>query len=175
MKKHEPPPGFATISAYARHRAVHRSYIGRLVEKGLLPHVVTPRGVKLIDIARADGVLDDLPATDELLGGVGEKQQSTYQQARLVKAVFDAKLMRMLFEERANKMISAAAARARIRDLLDAVGSGLGALADRMAPVIAAEKDRRKIHAYMASEIKSELTRLAAEIARQRKQQGDDL
>jgi hypothetical protein len=163
MKKHESPAGMATISAYSRHRGCHRSYVGRLVERGLLPHVVTPRGVKLIDIAKADSILDDMPTTDELRGGAGrEKQQTAYAQARIIKTVFDAKLARLDFETREGKLIEAEGVRARIQEHLAAIRIGLDALADRLTPLLAGERDAKRVHAIMKTEIRAELVRIAA-------------
>jgi len=162
MAKHEPPPGMATISGYSRHRGVHRSYIGRLVERGLLPHMVTPRGIKLIDIVKSDLILDDMPTTDELHGGAdAEKQQTTYSQARIVKMVFDAKLSRLAYETAAAKMVDAEGVRARIAEHLDAFRQGFAAMADRLVPIVARESDAKRVHRLLRQEIIGELHRLA--------------
>jgi len=162
MAKHEPPPGMATISGYSRHRGVHRSYIGRLVERGLLPHVVTPRGIKLIDIAKSDLILDDMPTTDELHGGAGgEKQQTTYSQARIVKMVYEAKLARMQFEQRSAKLVDAEAVRVRIAEHLDALRQAFAAMADRLVPIVARESDPKRVHRLLRQALIGELHRLA--------------
>ena len=162
------PPGLMTMAEYSRHRKVNRSHITRLAQRGIL----VMRG-KLVDVAASDAVLDDKPidvepqqaasppqfrpAGDSLGGQTG----TSFAQARTVEMVFRAKLRKLEFEVRQGKVIEAEVVRKSMADAGRALRDGILSLPDRLATVLAAESDPKKIHVTLKTELSRELEALA--------------
>ena len=161
------PPGLMTMAEYSRHRKVNRSHITRLAQRGIL----VMRG-KLVDVAASDAVLDDRPVDVEpqqatpppqfrpaadSLGGTG----ASFAQARTVEMVFRAKLRKLEFEVRQGKVIEAEVVRKSMADAGRALRDGILGLPDRLATVLAAESDPKKIHVTLKTELSRELEALA--------------
>jgi hypothetical protein len=143
-----------TASQYSRHRAVSRQHVARLIKTGALPM----KG-RLIDVVKADALLDDRPDAGEPAPG---SQAERYSEARTIRTVFQAKLARLEFEKRQSKLVSREEVEQRIAQHLDVIGAGLEALADRLAGPVASERDAKRVHALMKLEITRELHRLSA-------------
>ncbi len=101
------------------------------------------------NIARADHAISD----------------TTYQQARLINMIFSGKLLRLEYQTRSGRMVEREQVRQRIDDHLAAIRTSLGQFVDNISPAIAAETDRRKVHAMLRSAIIAELHRLSALVA----------
>ncbi len=86
----------------------------------------------------------------------------TYQQARLINMIFSGKLLRLEYQNRSGRMVDRDAVRQRIDAHLAAIRASLDQFVDGISPAIAAETDRRKVHALMRAEITKELHRLSA-------------
>jgi hypothetical protein len=86
----------------------------------------------------------------------------TYQQARLINMIFSGKLLRLEYLTRSGRMVEREQVRQRIQEHLAAIRSSLDQFVDDISPAIAAETDRRKVHALMRTEITKELHRLSA-------------
>ena len=108
-------------------------------------------GAKQIDPVRVDK-----PAT-EPLGQTG----ASFGQARTIEMVFRAKLRRLEFETRQGKLIEAEAVRKTIADAVRSLRDGILGLPDRLATVLAAESDSKKVHVTLKSELSRELEALA--------------
>jgi hypothetical protein len=154
MKTKNESTVWMTASMFARHRAVSRQHIARLVKTGVLPM----RG-NLINAVEADRLLDDRADAREPAAG---DQASRYAEARTIRTVFQAKLARLEFETRQGKLIEADSARARIQEHLAAIRIGLEGLTERLSGPIASERDARKVRGLMTAEITKELHRLSA-------------
>jgi hypothetical protein len=157
-----------TQAEYARHRGVNPSHISRLKERGIL----VMRG-KLVDVAASDAVLDDKPvdvepqqaapppqfrpAPDSLGGQTG----ASFGQARTVEMVFRAKLRKLEYEARQGEMIKAEVVRKSMADAGRTIRDGILGLPDRLATVLAAEGDAKKIHVTLKTELSRELEALA--------------
>lgn len=162
-----------TKAEYATHRGVSRPYITKLSKNGVL----VMRGNK-VDVAASDTVLDDKPV-DEVesapagpqpvaVGGVSPRQQegagpggASFGQARTIEMVFRAKLRRLEFETKQGRLIEADAVRKRVAEHVRALRDGMLGLADRLATVLAAESDAKKVHVLLKAEISRELEALA--------------
>jgi hypothetical protein len=153
MKTENESP-WMTASQYARHRSVSRQYVAKMVQAGLLPM----KG-RLIDVVKADALLDDRPDAGEAAAG---GQAERYAEARTIRTVFQAKLARLEFETRQRRLVDADGVRTRIQEHLAAIRSSLDQFVDDISPSIAAETDRRKVHALLRTEITRELHRLSA-------------
>jgi hypothetical protein len=164
----QPPPGFMTMAEYSRHRRVNRSHITRLAQKGIL----VMRG-KLVDVAASDAVLDDRPVDIEPAqatlppqfrpapDSLGGQSGASFAQARTVEMVFRAKLRKLEYEVRQGKVIEAEVIRKSMTDAGRTLRDGLLGLPDRLATVLAAESDAKKIHVTLKTELSRELEALA--------------
>ena len=164
----QPPPGLMRMAEYSRHRKVNRSYVTRLAQRGIL----VLRG-KLVDVAASDAVLDDRPVDVELqqpaaapqsrppVDPLGGQQSTSFAQARTVDQVYKAKLRKLEFESRQHKVIDGAVVKKAISDKVRGVRDGILGLPDRLATVLAAESDAKKIHVTLTTELSRELEALA--------------
>jgi hypothetical protein len=153
MKTEKESTPWMTASQYARHRAISRQYVAKMIKGGLLPM----RGT-LINAVEADRILDDRPDGGE--PAVGD-QASRYAEARTIRTVFQAKLSRLEFEQKQAKLIDAEGVRAGIAGHIATLRESLADLADRLAPLLTKESDAKKVHAIMTREIRRELVRLS--------------
>jgi hypothetical protein len=99
---------------------------------------------------------------DENIDRPDRPTSEAYREARLVKMIFAAKLLRLEFERARGRMIESEIVRARVQQHLDLIRAGLAALADRLAGPIALETDAKRVHLLMREAIIAELYRLAA-------------
>ena len=165
----QPPPGLMTMAEYSRHRKVNRSYVTRLAQRGIL----VMRG-KLVDVAASDAVLDDKPVDVEPLqatapppqlrpagDSLGGQSGASFAQARTVEMVFRAKLRKLEYEARQGEMIKAEVVRRSMADAGRTIRDGILGLPDRLATVLAAESDAKKIHVTLKTELSRELEALA--------------
>jgi hypothetical protein len=75
--------------------------------------------------------------------------------------VFRAKLRRLEFETRQGKLIEADAVRKTVVDAVRTLRDGILGLPDRLATVLAAESDAKKVHVTLNTEIARQLEGLA--------------
>ena len=171
----ESKPAVMTQAEYARHRRKSRQYISQLAKAGVL----VTRGGK-IDVRATDTVLDDKPvdeahetpagattaapfrpASDSLAQAGG----ASFGQARTIELVFRAKLRRLEFETKQARLIEAEAVRKTVADAVRGIRDGILALPDRLATVLAAESDPKKVHVVLKAELTRELEGLAHAIS----------
>jgi hypothetical protein len=167
----ETTPRLMTKSEYAKHRGVSKPYITKLAKNGVL----VLRGGK-VDVRASDTVLDDKPVDEvdpppaqasqagppprpvaEPLGQAG----ASFGQARTIEMVFRAKLRRLEFETKQGRLIEAEAVRKTIADAVRSLRDGILGLPDRLATVLAAESDSKKVHVTLKTELGRELEALA--------------
>ena len=167
----ETTPRLMTKTEYARYRGVSKPYITKLAKNGVL----VLRGGK-VDVHASDTVLDDKPVDDvdpppaqassvgpplrpvaESLGQAG----ASFGQARTVEMVFRAKLRRLEFETKQGRLIEAEAVRNTIAEAGRSLRDGILGLPDRLATVLAAESDSKKVHVTLKTELSRELEALA--------------
>jgi hypothetical protein len=164
----ETTPRLMTKSEYAKHRGVSKPYITKLAKNGVL----VLRGGK-VDVAATDTVLDDKPVDDvdapppmqQPVGvpptrpadGLGQGGAS-FGQARTIEMVFRAKLRRLEYETKQGQLIEAELVRKTIAD-------GILGLPDRLATVLAAESEAKKVHVTLKTELARQLEALANAIA----------
>jgi hypothetical protein len=166
-----------TQAEYARHRGKSRQYISQLAKAGVL----VMRGGK-VDARATDLVLDDKPVEDveapapstpvptasRSRPGADSLPQAggaSFGQARTIEMVFRAKLRRLEFETKQGRLIEAEAVRKTIADAVRGLRDGMLGLPDRLATVLAAESDAKKIHVTLKTELSRELEGLANAIA----------
>lgn len=171
----ETTPRLMTKAEFAKHRGVSKPYITKLAKNGVL----VMRGGK-VDVRATDLVLDDRPVDDvdaspaqvapatpqprpagESLAQAG----ASFGQARTIEMVFRAKLRRLEFETKQGRLIEAEAVRKTIIDAARALRDGILGLPDRLATVLAAETDAKKVHVTLKTELSRELETLANAIS----------
>jgi hypothetical protein len=81
-----------------------------------------------------------------------------------VDKIFQAKLRRLEFEAPDKKLIDAEEARLTITDAVRRHRDGLLTVPDRMAPILAAEADPRKVNGILRAELLRYLTEVADEL-----------
>jgi hypothetical protein len=171
--------GLMSQAEYARHRKVNRSYITRLKQAGVL----VMHGGK-IDVRATDTVLDDKPVDDveppaaqppvppaapssrPAADSIPQAGGASFGQARTIEMVFRAKLRRLEFETKQGRLIEADAVRKTIADAVRTMRDGILGLPDRLATVLAAESDPKKVHVSLKTELSRELEGLAHAISR---------
>jgi hypothetical protein len=154
-----------TKAEYAKHRGVSRPYISKLAKNGIL----VMRGGK-IDVAATDTVLDDRPVDDVNVAPASgtaaaarpftepsSQSGASFGQARTIEMVFRAKLRRLEFETKQGKLIEAEVYRKAAADAFRNFRDGMLGIPDRLATVIAAESDPKKVHLTLKSEIARQL------------------
>jgi len=174
----ESKPAVMSQAEYARHRRKSRQYISKLAKAGVL----VMRGGK-IDVRATDLVLDDKPVEDlderpPIPAPVSSARAdrpapdplpqaggASFGQARTIEMVFRAKLRRLEFETKQGRLIEAEAVRKAVADAVRALRDGILGLPDRLATVLAAESDAKKIHVTLKTELSRELEALAHAIA----------
>ena len=166
----ESKPAVMTQAEYARHRRKSRQYISQLAKAGVL----VMRGGK-IDVRATDTVLDDKPvdevheaptaatASPARVGGEPLPQAggASFGQARTIEMVFRAKLRRLEFETKQARLIEAEAVRKTVAEAVRTIRDGILGLPDRLATVLAAESDPKKVHVTLRTELSRELEGLA--------------
>jgi hypothetical protein len=172
----ESKPAVMTQAEYARHRRKSRQYISKLARAGVL----VMRGGK-IDVRATDLVLDDKPVEDvdappattpvaattqrPVADSLPQAGRASFGQARTIEMVFRAKLRRLEFETRQGRLIEAEAVRKTIADAVRSLRDGILGLPDRLATVLAAESDAKKVHVTLKTALSRELEALANAIA----------
>jgi hypothetical protein len=169
----ESKPVVMTQAEYARHRRKSRQYISKLAKAGVL----VMRGGK-IDVRATDMVLDDKPVEDvdappavtpaaapppprPAADVIPQASGASFGQARTIEMVFRAKLRRLEFETKQGRLIEAEAVRKTVADAVRSLRDGILGLPDRLATVLAAESDAKKVHVTLKMELSRELEALA--------------
>jgi hypothetical protein len=161
-----------TKAEYAKHRGVSRPYISKLAKNGIL----VMRGGK-IDVAATDTVLDDRPVDDvnvppasgtaaaaRPVAEPSGQSGASFGQARTIEMVFRAKLRRLEFETKQGKLIEAEVYRKAAADAFRNFRDGMLGIPDRLATVIAAESDPKKVHLTLKTEIARQLEAAASAV-----------
>jgi hypothetical protein len=78
--------------------------------------------------------------------------------------VFRAKLRRLEFETKQGRLIEAEPVRKTIADAVRTLRDGILGIPDRLATVLAAENDAKKVHVTLKIELSRELEALAHDI-----------
>jgi hypothetical protein len=172
----ETTPRLMTKSEYAKHRGVSKPYITKLAKNGVL----VLRGSK-VDVRASDTVLDDKPVDDvdpptpmqQPVGAApplrpveGQGQGgASFGQARTIEMVFRAKLRRLEYETKQGKLIEAELVRKTVADAVRCLRDGILGLPDRLATVLAAESEAKKVHVTLNTELARQLEALANDIA----------
>jgi hypothetical protein len=161
-----------SLRGYARHRGVSLKAVQKAIQSGRIQ--TTPEGK--VDVESADAnwqrntaprptappapsvvrpvhqVLGDAPKPDlSLTSGL------EYSRARAVTETYRAKLAKMEFEERSEKLINRDEVQVSAYNKFRTFRDGMLNLPDRLAAVLAAESDPAKVHEILTTEIRKAL------------------
>jgi hypothetical protein len=92
---------------------------------------------------------------------------STYQQAKTAREVFEAKTAELEYRKAMGEVVLIAAVRAEMAPRVAQLREALLALSARLAPVVAAETDPKKIRALLDAEHRAALSQVAGAAAPQ--------
>lgn len=164
---------------YARHRGVSRQQITHYIKGGKITAIRVGGGYE-IDPAVADAELDRNlnqgwggrgggPAGRNLEPSsprVASPQPVTppqspsiptgipsYADSRAIRERYAAMILRLDYEEKSGKLVDKAELKLRLAKLHMAVRDSLRTIPDRVAPILAAEKNQATIHAILLKEI----------------------
>jgi hypothetical protein len=146
-----------TQAQYARHRNSSPQYIGKLAKSGVL----VMRG-RLVDAVASDAVLDDKPA--EKTAPEGHQPPTSYAQAKLADMVFRAKLRRLEFDTRQDKLIETAIVKERWAAILVVLKERILAVPDKLAPELTALTDERQTRDALKREMNALLKAIHSDI-----------
>ena len=145
---------FMTQAAYARKRGVSPPYINKLVKAGVIK-----LKDKKVDPVQADAAIDAF--ADPAMVGRFDAEPHDFQKSRAAKEFHVARIRQMEADELEGSLVpvktveeEAFRAGRRVRD-------ALMNLPDRLAPVLAAETDARKIHEVLNKELRQALEGLS--------------
>lgn len=179
-------PATMNKAEYARHRGCSDTYVSRLGKMDLL--VMTPDG--RVDVAKSDVLIahhrdpargGDRTATPALVaqsaaqgspqsrrvqpaGGelpLGSADDSAYKEAARRERIAKARIAELELAEKAGQLVRREEVEAAIFGLARQAMESLDALADRLAPQLAAETDVDRIHALLTQHVR----RIAGELA----------
>lgn len=146
------------IREYARHRNVSQTAISKAVKDGRIAATVSIiKGNKKIDVAKADEILNktDTDSNKDLKAAKG------LANAKVVKETFAAKIAQLNYEQKAGKLCRVDDVQRAAADTARVTRNSLLTIPDRIAPIIASEKDIKKISKLITTEINASLENLS--------------
>jgi hypothetical protein len=158
---------------YAKHRGVSKVQISRDIQNGKIPAKRVGRGY-VIDQVEADRAYDGALAPDR--GGrnqapdidaalqarkAREAAIPAFAVSRAAREAFSARLTELEFRQRSGKLVDKDELKLKLAKLHMGVRDALRTIPDRVAPIIAAEKDQAVIHAMLLKEIEQALEGLS--------------
>ena len=149
-----------SFRAYARHRGISHTAVEKAVKQGRIQ--VDANGK--IDAEQADRDWDhntsqvNAPTTSRPLEATGG---ASYAQSRAVRELYLAKIAKIEFEQKAAKLVSrdevTVVAFTKARTIRD----NLLNIPDRLAAMLAAERDPARVHELLSDEIRKVLNELS--------------
>jgi hypothetical protein len=147
-----------SLRAYARHRGVSLAAVQKAIQTGRIQTTAEGR----IDVAQADQEWErnthygTTPAT-----GDGAVSGPSYAQSRAIREAYLARLAKIEYEERTGKLISRDEVQVAAFNRFRVFRDNMLNIPDRMAAMLAAESDARKVHELLTGEIRKALHEFA--------------
>ena len=126
-----------------------------------LPLVLDDKPVEDVDAPPAATPAATAPSSRPAADSLPQAGGASFGQARTIEMVFRAKLRRLEFETKQGRLIEAEAVRKTVADAVRSMRDGILGLPDRLATVLAAESDAKKVHVTLKTELSRELEALA--------------
>lgn len=172
IRQVNPPMELMTQVAYAKHRGVSQQRISALIKRGSIPPdaLVKDGARKKIDRDKADRALDGAldPAQN-----VNSKQKLppqrlldaaegvTYERARTAQIMYRAELDKVKLEAERGELVRIDDVRKDAYDAGQEVRRSLSGIADRWAPILAAETEAGEVQRILDAEVNAVLADLA--------------
>ena len=99
----------------------------------------------------------DAPAADDETGQLPLSTESTFKQARTEREQHNAQLARLKYQEKTGELISASQVERDAFEMSRALRDGFQAITERLAPILAAEQDERRVADILREEINKTL------------------
>jgi len=143
-----------TITAYARHRGVSHVAVLKAIKTGRI--VKEPDGT--IDAAKADAAWE---RNTNQAQQRGDQQPSSpissgpsYAQSRAIKEAYNARLAKLEYEEKSGALVRNDSVKVTWFNVLRVLRDRLMTMPDRMAPLLAAEPESRKVRDLLENEMR---------------------
>jgi len=147
-----------SLRAYARHRGISLAAVQKAIKAGRIRP--TPDGK--IDVEQADQDWErntnygPSPATGDV-----PVSGPSYAQSRAIREAYLARLAKIEYEERLGKLISRDEVQVAAFNKFRMFRDGMLNIPDRVAAMLAAEGDPRKVHEILTAEIRKALNEFA--------------
>lgn len=148
-----------SIREYARHRGCTHDSVRKALRAGRIT-AEGRQGIKvLIDSERADAQWR--ASTDPSNRGrpqaaarsVENPAGRAYAGARAIREQYEARLARLQFEERSGALVNADEVKVAAFNAARGARDALQGIPDRIAPILTAQQDTRRVHAILTEEI----------------------
>ena len=153
---------------FARMRGWHHSYVSKLLRAGVIVALADGR----LDVAACDARIAEFRqrhdrrdvTTVTAAGSDKAPAPGSLQESRIRTERLRAELLQMDRDQRAGTLCLASEVRAAAFSSARRARDGMLAIADRLAPVLAAESDSVRVHSLLLGEIRMALHGLADSI-----------
>ncbi len=154
------------VSAYARHRGVSHVAVLKALNDGRIER--EPDGT--IDAAKADAAWQkntnqaharkNAQSASRNAANQGQTAQTgpSFAQSRAIKEAYNARLAKLAYEEKSGQLVSIDAVKSNWFITLRVLRDRTLNLADRLAPLLAAEMDQRRVTEILDKELRQILS-----------------
>ena len=147
---------------YAKHRNVSGAMVTKYLQQGMIPSAKRKGRKWVIDAELADKDLAErLQVPDRKQNVQKLNLKSGHQQPlpslaanRAIREMYAARITKLEFEERSKKLVPVDEVKLELAKLHLMVRDNLRTIPDRIAPLLAAETDKGKIHSIILEEIR---------------------
>ena len=149
-----------SIRKYAQHRGVSHTAVQKAIKQGRIQLTSERR----IDIEQADRDWQrntspmNAPQVSATIEGSGGG--STYAQSRAVRELYLARLAKIEYEERLNKLVNRDEVKVAAFSMARTIRDSLLNIPDRIAAMLAAESDPTRVHHILTEELRRALLEL---------------
>lgn len=165
-----------TVKQYAEHRDLTERQVRRYLADGMIPPAALSKKGRfiLIDTERADRILDKAvmsskivsPRTPQpqVMAQVAKKGGTAgldFTEARTLKERYKAALLKIQLDKETGKLVDAEAVKVAAFNKARAVRDALLNIPDRISPILAAERDEKKVSDILTKEIRTALEELS--------------
>ena len=155
-----------SIRKYAQHRGVSHTAVQKAIKQGRIQLTSERR----IDIEQADrdwqrntSPMNAPPVSATIEGSGGG---STYAQSRAVRELYLARLAKIEYEERLNKLVNRDEVKVAAFSMARTIRDSLLNIPDRIAAMLAAESDPTRVHYILTEELRRTLLELTGDGSR---------
>jgi len=152
------------IREYARHKGVSQAAVSDAIRQGKITEAVkghAPR--RKIDSEIADKLWDERTSQNNSNAHLhGDKGLgSSLHKAKVAKETYQAKLAQLSYDQKAKKLCNVADVRKAAQEIGRITRDKVMGIADKLAPVLAAENDLENIRQILSKELHTALSSLA--------------